>query len=202
MSTLRTAHLVKSYGGRTVVRDVSLDVRAGEVVGLLGPNGAGKTTTLKMLSGLLHPTSGEARVLGHVPWRRESDYLRAMTLVMGQRNRLSWDIPAADSFLLNKAIYRIDDAPYDATFQELDELLETGFSGRELGVVENMIKELDVLEEKADHLEIGVRTSLFAMEAQLPPVDVMFLYNIIDWVGDIANRAHDVGGRLQLLLAH
>lgn len=85
---------------------------------------------------------------------------------------------------------------------ELDELLETGFSGRELTVVENMIKELDELEEKADHLEIGVRTSLFALEAQLPPVDVMFLYNIIDWVGDIANRAHDVGGRLQLLLAH
>lgn len=85
---------------------------------------------------------------------------------------------------------------------ELDELLETGFSGRELTVVENMIKELDELEEKADQLEIGVRTSLFALEAQLPPVDVMFLYNIIDWVGDIANRAHDVGGRLQLLLAH
>jgi len=85
---------------------------------------------------------------------------------------------------------------------ELDELLETGFSGRELTVVENMIQELDALEEKADELEIGVRTSLFALEAQLPPVDVMFLYNIIDWVGDIANRAHDVGGRLQLLLAH
>lgn len=85
---------------------------------------------------------------------------------------------------------------------ELDELLETGFSGRELTVVENMIKELDDLEEKTDQLEIGIRTSLFALEAQLPPVDVMFLYNIIDWVGDIANRAHDVGGRLQLLLAH
>lgn len=84
---------------------------------------------------------------------------------------------------------------------ELDGLLETGFSGRELTVVENMIKELDILEEKADQLEIGIRTSLFALEAQLPPVDVMFLYNIIDWVGDIANRAHDVGGRLQLLLA-
>lgn len=84
---------------------------------------------------------------------------------------------------------------------ELDELLETGFSGRELVMVENMIKDLDEQEEKADQLEIGVRTSLFALEAQLPPVDVMFLYNTIDWVGDIANRAHDVGGRLQLLLA-
>lgn len=84
---------------------------------------------------------------------------------------------------------------------ELEHLLETGFSGRELAMVENLIKELDEREEKADQLEIGVRTSLFALEAQLPPVDVMFLYNIIDWIGDIANRAHDVGGRLQLLLA-
>ncbi len=80
----------------------------GEVVGFLGPNGAGKTTTLKMLSGLLHPTSGDAKVMGHTPWKRNSDYLREMTLVMGQRNRLSWDIPAADSFLLNQAIYRIE----------------------------------------------------------------------------------------------
>lgn len=85
---------------------------------------------------------------------------------------------------------------------ELDELLETGFSGRELTVVEKMIQELDEMEEKADKLEIGVRTSLFALESQLPPVDVMFLYNIIDWVGDLADCAHNVGGRLQLLLAH
>jgi ABC-2 type transport system ATP-binding protein len=106
------------------VQDVSFSIRAGEIVGFLGPNGAGKTTTLKMLSGLLYPTSGNAYVLGYTPWDRHPGYLRAMTLVMGQRNRLSWDIPAADSFLLNKAIYRIPDEDYRRNLNELDELLD------------------------------------------------------------------------------
>ena len=86
---------------------VSFEIGPGEVVGFLGPNGAGKTTTLKMLSGLLFPTEGEARVLGHIPSRREKDYLRQMTLVMGNRNQLQWDLPAMDSFELNRAIYRL-----------------------------------------------------------------------------------------------
>jgi ABC-2 type transport system ATP-binding protein len=94
---------------RTVdaVIDVSFEIAAGEIVGFLGPNGAGKTTTLKMLSGLLHPTSGQARVLGYEPWRRDKEYLRQITLVMGQRNQLIWDIPVIDSFERNRVIYRL-----------------------------------------------------------------------------------------------
>jgi ABC-2 type transport system ATP-binding protein len=79
-----------------------------------------------MLAGLLYPTSGNARVLSFTPWERRNEYLQSMTLVMGQRNRLSWDIPAADSFLLNQAVYRLSDADYKATFKELDDLLELG----------------------------------------------------------------------------
>jgi ABC-2 type transport system ATP-binding protein len=108
------------------VDGISLDLSAGEVVGFLGPNGAGKTTTLKMLSGLLHPTSGEVTVLGHVPWKREKAFLRQITLVMGQRNQLVWDIPAADSFELNRAIYRIAPADYRTALEELTDLLELG----------------------------------------------------------------------------
>ena len=108
------------------VDGISFDLWPGEVVGFLGPNGAGKTTTLKMLSGLLHPTGGEATVLGHIPWRRDRDYLRQMTLVMGQRNQLVWDIPALDSFELNQAIYRIPPADYRRTLGELTDLLELG----------------------------------------------------------------------------
>ena len=120
---------VKSFFKRTytdvkAVQQVNFKITQGEVVGFLGPNGAGKTTTLKVLSGLLHPTAGTANVLGFTPWELKTDYLRSMTLVMGQRNRLSWDIPAADSFLLSQAIYRIPDEQYKQTYRELDELLE------------------------------------------------------------------------------
>jgi ABC-2 type transport system ATP-binding protein len=114
----------RKYKDVKAVQKVDFRIVQGEVVGFLGPNGAGKTTTLKMLSGLLHPTGGTAHVLGFTPWELKPEYLRSMTLVMGQRNRLSWDIPAADSFLLNQAIYRLPDDEYKATYKELDDMLE------------------------------------------------------------------------------
>ncbi len=106
------------------VDEISFDLHPGEVVGFLGPNGAGKTTTLKMLSGLLYPTSGEATVIGYVPWKRDKAFLRQITLVMGQRNQLVWDIPAINSFELNRVIYRIPLGDYQRMLADLTRLLD------------------------------------------------------------------------------
>lgn len=108
------------------VKDISFEIGAGEIVGFLGPNGAGKTTTLKMLAGLLHPTSGTADVIGYTPWERDRAYLRRMSLIMGQRNQLTWDIPVMDSFELNKAIFRIPDDDFATRRNDLIEMLDLG----------------------------------------------------------------------------
>jgi ABC-2 type transport system ATP-binding protein len=114
----RTTKEVRAVDG------ITFGIAPGEIVGFLGPNGAGKTTTLKMLSGLLYITSGEARVLGHVPSKREREFLRRIALVMGNRNQLQWDLPALDSFELNRSIYQIPRADFLAMRDELIELLE------------------------------------------------------------------------------
>jgi ABC-2 type transport system ATP-binding protein len=106
------------------VQEVSFEIAEGEVVGFLGPNGAGKTTTLKMLSGLLYPTCGEARVLGHIPSHRESSLLSAITLVMGNRSQLVWDIPAADSMRVLQEIFQVPEDRYRRTLDELTDLLD------------------------------------------------------------------------------
>ncbi|WP_102125029.1 ABC transporter ATP-binding protein [Deinococcus planocerae] len=141
------------------VRGVSFDLAPGEVVGFLGPNGAGKTTTLKMLSGLLHPSSGVARVAGFEPRRRETAFLKGITLVMGQKQQLIWDLPALDSFLVNQAIYEIPDAQYRATMSEFTEVL--GLSG--------------ILKKQVRKLSLGERMKCELAAALLHRPRVLFL---------------------------
>ncbi len=136
----------REYDRIEAASGVTFEIEEGELVGFLGPNGAGKTTTLKMLAGLLHPTSGEARVLGFVPWERHNEYRRRFALVMGQKNQLWWDLPAMESFELNREIYQVDRRDFQARLDELTDLLEVRdklrVMVRELSLGERMKMEL------------------------------------------------------------
>jgi ABC-2 type transport system ATP-binding protein len=141
------------------VRRIDLDVEQGEFVAFLGPNGAGKTTTLKLLSGVINPTAGSARVLGYVPWLRENAYRRRFALVMGQKNQLWWDLPAAESFRLHQQIYRIDPSAFQRTQDELVELL---------GI-------RNLLNQPVRELSLGERMKMELTAALLHSPDVLFL---------------------------
>jgi len=106
------------------LKNISFSILQGELVGFIGPNGAGKTTTLKVLSGLLYPTSGFTQVLGYAPWDRKPDYLKQISLVMGQKNQLWWDLPAIETLKLNKAIYELPDSVYKKNLEELVDLMD------------------------------------------------------------------------------
>ncbi|MEZ6063503.1 MAG: ABC transporter ATP-binding protein [Planctomycetaceae bacterium] len=141
------------------VNDVSFDIRTGEMLAFLGPNGAGKTTTLKLLSGLIVPTSGTATVLGYVPWKRENAYRRRFSLVTGQKEQLWWDLPAQESFRLHKEIYRIDNADYQPRLTELTELLDV----------------VALMSQPVRELSLGERMRMELIAALLHRPDVLFL---------------------------
>jgi len=149
----------REYREVLAVREINLRVEESEFVAFLGPNGAGKTTTLKLLSGVIHPTSGTAQVLGHVPWKRENAYRRRFALVMGQKNQLWWDLPAQESFRLHQHIYRIDPAVYQRTLDELADLL----------------KVRKLLGQPVRELSLGERMKMELMAALLHSPDVLFL---------------------------
>ncbi|MCA9237944.1 MAG: ABC transporter ATP-binding protein [Planctomycetales bacterium] len=149
----------REYRTVDAVKGIDLDVEGGEFVAFLGPNGAGKTTTLKLLSGVISPSGGEATVLGHVPWRRENDYRRRFALVMGQKNQLWWDLPAQESFKLHQKIYRIDPADFARTRDELVDLLD--------------IRRL--LSQPVRELSLGERMKMELTAALLHSPEVLFL---------------------------
>ena len=136
----------REYKEVKAVENVHFTIEPGEIVGFLGPNGAGKTTTLKMLAGLIYPTSGAARVLDHIPWERADAFRRRFALVMGQKNQLWWDLPAADSFQLHREIYSLPTDQFTRTLGELTEMFGvkdlTRQPVRELSLGERMKMEL------------------------------------------------------------
>ncbi len=144
---------------KEAVRDITFSVEKGEIIALLGPNGAGKTTTLKMLSGILYPTSGRALVDGFIPWERRNEFKRRFSIVMGQKNQLWWDLPASDSFYLNKCIFEIDDQQYIRTVEELSELLAV----RELMSVQ------------VRRLSLGERMKMEILAALIHRPEILFL---------------------------
>ena len=158
MGSLRSL-VRRKYKTVRAVDGISFDIEPGEMVGFLGPNGAGKTTTLKMLSGLIFPTSGSVRVLDYVPWERKNAYRRQFALLMGQKNQLWWDLPAAESFRLLKEIYAIDDAPFERVLGQLTELL--------------LVK--DLLNQPVRELSLGERMKMELIAALLHSPRILFL---------------------------
>lgn len=144
---------------KRAVRSVSLDVGPGEIVGLVGPNGAGKTTLVKMLAGIIHPTAGEASVLGHTPWERNNDFRRRIALIMGQKAQLWWDLPAADCFLLLKEIYGVEEDRFRKNLDYLTSKL--GVSG--------------LLTTQVRRLSLGERMKMELIAALLHDPKVVFL---------------------------
>jgi len=172
---------------------VNFNVDTGEIVGFLGPNGAGKTTTLKMLAGLLHPTSGTARVMGHVPWRRESDYLRKISMLMGQRSQMQWDLPALDSFLVHGAVYDIGKEDYKRTLDELVELLD-------LGGVLKQVRTLSLGERMKCEICVSLlhRPAVLFLDEPTIGVDITMQARIRQFIADY-NRKH---GATIILTSH
>ncbi len=149
----------REYSEVEAVRGIDLDVEQGELVAFLGPNGAGKTTTLKLLSGVINPTSGSATVMGFIPWQRKNEYRRRFALVMGQKNQLWWDLPAQESYRLHQQIYGIPVENFDGTLAELTDLLEVG----------------DLLSQPVRELSLGERMKMELIAALLHSPEVLFL---------------------------
>jgi ABC-2 type transport system ATP-binding protein len=176
----------RKYEVVKAVDGVSFTIERGERVGFLGPNGAGKTTTLKVLSGLLHPTSGEVEVAGHVPFKREAALLGKITLVMGQKSQLIWDLPPAETYAMNRAIFDVPQAEFDKTLKDLTELLDLS------GLVDKPARQLSLGERMKCELAAALLhgpTTLFLDEPTIG-LDVAMQVAIRDFVRSY-NQRHE-----------
>ena len=188
------AFVARKYRTVKAVDGVSFDIQQGEMVGFLGPNGAGKTTTLKVLSGLLYPTSGVATVMGFTPQKRQAAYLKQFTLVMGQKQQLLWDLPAIETFLVNQAIYEIPKDQYESTVKELDDLLELG------PLLKKQVRKLSLGERMKCELAAALlhRPKVLFLDEPTIGLDVTMQVRIRDFVGEY-NRRH---GATVILTSH
>ncbi len=163
-SHLKTGNILKdifdrTYKTSTAIRNISFHVEKGEFVGFIGPNGAGKTTTMKILSGILYPTSGTVEISSYTPFEKKKDYLKQIAFLMGQKNQLLWELPATDSFLLNKEIYEVSDSLYKKNLGRLVELLKVS----------------DILSRPVKTLSLGQRMRMELIAALLHNPQILFL---------------------------
>lgn len=174
----RNTRIVRAVDG------VSFTIEPGEMVGFLGPNGAGKTTTLKMLAGLLHPSAGDVSVAGFTPHERRAPFLKTITLVMGQKQQLLWDLPALDSFLVNQAIYEIPDAEFRETMREFTELLELD------GILKKQVRKLSLGERMKCELAAALlhRPTVLFLDEPTIGLDVNMQVRIREFVAEYNRR--------------
>jgi ABC-2 type transport system ATP-binding protein len=186
--------LRRNYKTVAAVDGIDFDIRDGERVGFLGPNGAGKTTTLKVLAGLLHPTSGEVSVDGHEPRRRQDEFLKRIMLVLGQKQQLLWDLPPSETFELNRAVYGVPRPQFEATLRELSELLQLG----------------DLVKKPARTLSLGERMKCELAAALIHRPRVLFLdeptigldVSMQAIVRDFVKRYNEQRGATLILTSH
>ena len=177
------------------VKDCSFSIEAGELVGFLGPNGAGKTTTLKVLSGILHPTAGDVRVLGYVPFRRQAEFQKQFAIVMGQKNQLWWDLPARESFLLNKEIYEVPDQEFERSLADFAGLLDIG------NILDVPVRKLSLGQRMKCELVAALihRPKVLFLDEPTIGLDVVAQQNIRDF---IKRYNEEQGTTIQVILSH
>lgn len=163
-SPVKTGNILRDFFNRehktnTALHNISFEIPEGELVGFIGPNGAGKTTTMKILTGILHPTSGTVIANGYIPFEKKKEYLKQIAFVMGQKNQLIWELPATDTFLLNKEIYEVSDTQYKKTLATLVDLLEVS----------------DILYRPVKTLSLGQRMRMELIASLIHNPDILFL---------------------------